>query len=237
MERVNLPSGEHKVEAVRAMFDAIAPRYDLLNRLLTFRLDVSWRRRAVEALALGPGAVVLDLGAGTADLCRDLTSAGYRPIGVDLSLGMLRHARSTAPMLQGDALRLPVPDAAAEGAVSGFALRNFVDLHAFFAELGRVLRPGARVALLDVAEPPNPVLRLGHGLYFGHVVPRIGGLISDPDAYRYLPRSVAYLPSPGEMLRELREAGFGAVTRRLLSGGIAQLITATRAVTTASERA
>jgi demethylmenaquinone methyltransferase/2-methoxy-6-polyprenyl-1,4-benzoquinol methylase len=234
---VALPEGDEKVVAVRAMFDAIAPRYDLLNRLLTFRLDVGWRRRTVEALGLGPGAVVVDLAAGTGDLCRGLAARGYRPIGIDLSLGMLRHARATAPLVQGDALRLPIPNGAVEGAVSGFALRNFADLGVFFDELGRVLRPGGRVALLDVAEPANAFLRAGHGVYFGRVVPWIGGRLSDPAAYRYLPDSLAYLPPPDEMLDRLAKAGFGAISRRLLSGGISQLVTATRLVTTASERA
>lgn len=236
MDRMTLPEGDEKVAAVRTMFDAIAPRYDLLNRLLTFRLDVGWRRRAVRGLRLAPGAVVLDLAAGTGDLCRDLLAGGYQAVGVDLSLGMLRHARTAAPLVQGDALRLPFPDDAAEGAVSGFALRNFADLGAFFDELGRVVRPGGRIALLDVAEPPNPILRAGHRIYFGHVVPKVGGLLSDRAAYRYLPESVAYLPAVDEMLTRLGKAGFGTVTRQLLTGGIAQLITATRVVSTEAER-
>jgi demethylmenaquinone methyltransferase / 2-methoxy-6-polyprenyl-1,4-benzoquinol methylase len=232
----DLPTGEEKVRAVRAMFDAIAPRYDLVNRVMTLRMDVGWRRRTVRSLALGPAATVVDLAAGTGDLSRDLQHAGYRPVAVDLSLGMLRHARTTAPLVQADALRLPLAGATVDGAVSGFALRNFVDLGVVFDELARVVRPGGRIALLDVASPPNPVLRAGHGVYFGHVVPRIGALLSDADAYRYLPRSVAYLPSPEAMLDRLRAAGFGAVERRLLSGGIAQLVTATRRVETAAER-
>jgi len=232
----DLPQGEEKVRAVRAMFDAIAPRYDLVNRIMTFRMDVGWRRRAVRSLDLGPAATVVDLATGTGDLCRDLRSAGYRPVGLDLSLGMLRHARTTAPLVQGDALRLPLGDASVDGAVSGFALRNFVDLGAVFDELARVVRPGGRLALLDVAVPANPVLRAGHAVYFGHVVPRIGAALSDGDAYRYLPRSVAYLPPTEDMLARLRQAGFGAVDRRLLSGGISQLIVATRRVETASEQ-
>ena len=233
-----LPSGDEKVRVVRAMFDTIAPRYDLVNRVMTFRLDVRWRRQALDALGLGPGALVLDVATGTGDLCRDLIARGYGAIGVDLSLGMLRHATTDAPLVQGDALCLPLPAASVEGAVSGFALRNFVDLGSFFDELGRVVRAGGRIALLDVAQPPNPVLRAGHAVYFGHVVPRIGGWLSDPAAYRYLPRSVAYLPEPAVVAGRLRTAGFGAVKRTLLSGGITQLITATRVVTapTSGER-
>jgi demethylmenaquinone methyltransferase/2-methoxy-6-polyprenyl-1,4-benzoquinol methylase len=232
----DLPIGDEKVRAVRSMFDTIAPRYDLVNRIMTFRMDVGWRRRAVGALDLGPAATVMDLACGTGDLCRDLARAGYRPIGVDLSLGMLRHARASAPLVEGDALRLPLADCSLDGAVSGFALRNFVALDPVFSELARVVRPGGRISLLDIAAPTNPVLRAGHGVYFGKVVPRIGGFLSDSDAYRYLPRSVAYLPPSDDLLEALRTVGFGMVTRVLLSGGIAQLVCATRQVTTAAER-
>jgi demethylmenaquinone methyltransferase/2-methoxy-6-polyprenyl-1,4-benzoquinol methylase len=215
---------------VRTMFDTIAPRYDLVNRIMTFGLDRLWRRRAVSELDLVPGAVVVDLACGTGDLCRDLAAASLRPIGVDLSIGMLSHARTAAPLAQGDATALPLPDESVDGAVSGFALRNFVALPPVFAELARVIRPGGRVALLDVATPPNPLMRAGHAVYFGHVVPRIGAVLSDPAAYHYLPRSVAYLPPPDEMLAMLEQAGFGAVRRRALTGGITQLVTATRKV-------
>jgi demethylmenaquinone methyltransferase/2-methoxy-6-polyprenyl-1,4-benzoquinol methylase len=223
-----LPEGEAKVEAVRTMFDAIAPRYDLVNRIMTFRMDVRWRRRTVRALALRPGSTVLDLACGTGDLCRELSSSGLSPIGVDLSFGMLAAARTDAPLVHGDALRLPLPGASVDGVTCGFALRNFESLPPFFEELARVVRPGGRIALLEVAEPPNPVLRWGHGLYFGRVVPLVGGLLSDPAAYRYLPRSVAYLPEPAAMLDQLRTAGFADVDRSLLSVGIAQLISARR---------
>jgi demethylmenaquinone methyltransferase / 2-methoxy-6-polyprenyl-1,4-benzoquinol methylase len=209
-----LPEGEEKVRAVRDMFDAIAPRYDLVNRVMTFRMDVGWRRRTVASLGLAPGSRVVDLAAGTGDLCRELRSRGLRPVGVDLSWGMLAHAATTAPLVQSDALRLPFPDASVDGVTCGFALRNFVDLPAFFAESARVLVPGGRMALLEVAEPANPVLRWGHSVYFGKVVPRIGGLLSDAAAYRYLPRSVAYLPPRPALLAQLRDAGFTAVERR-----------------------
>ena len=223
-----LPQGDEKAVAVRGMFDAIAPRYDLVNRIMTFRLDVRWRRLAVGSLALRRDSCVLDLACGTGDLCRELDAAGLRAVGVDLSFGMLAAARTDAPLLQGDALRLPIRDGSVDGVTCGFALRNLVDLAPFFAELRRVLRPGGRIALLEVAEPANPVLRWGHGIYFGKVVPVIGGLLSDASAYRYLPRSVAYLPDPAEMHDMIAAGGFTAVERRLLSGGISQLLTATR---------
>ena len=233
---VALPEGDEKVRAVRAMFDTIAPRYDLVNRVMTFGLDVHWRRRAVRSLDLGPAATVVDLACGTGDLCRVLAAAGYRPVGVDLSLGMLRHARTSAPLVQADALHLPIGDGAVDGAVSGFALRNFVALAPVLAELARVVRPGGRVALLEVASPTNRVLHAGHAVYFERIVPRIGAALSDGDAYRYLPRSVAYLPDPPGLVAAVRSAGFGAITRTPLTGGVAQLIVATRVVTTAAER-
>ncbi|CAN5656852.1 bifunctional demethylmenaquinone methyltransferase/2-methoxy-6-polyprenyl-1,4-benzoquinol methylase UbiE [soil metagenome] len=223
-----LPEGAAKVAAVRSMFDAIAPRYDLVNRIMTLRLDVGWRRRTVVDLHLPPGSTVLDLACGTGDLCRGLLKVGHRPVGIDLSAGMLAAARTTAPLVQADTLDLPVPDGSVDGVTCGFALRNFADLAACFGELGRVVRPGGRIALLDATTPPNPVLRWGHGIYFGRVVPLIGGLLSDPAAYRYLPRSLAYLPEPAEMLALLAAAGFADARRDLLSGGIAQLLTATR---------
>ena len=223
-----LPQGEEKVRAVRTMFDAIAPRYDLVNRLMTFRLDVRWRRLAVESLAVPRGSLVADLASGTGDLCIELAKAGYRPLSFDLSFGMLTADRSGVARVQADILRLPLAAGVIDGATCGFALRNLVDLGSFFDELARVVRPGGRVALLDVATPPNPVLRWGHKIYFGKVVPRIGALLSDGAAYRYLPQSVAYLPPPAEMLDRLRRAGFHDASRRLLSGGITQLITGTR---------
>ncbi len=223
-----LPQGDDKARAVQEMFDTIAPRYDLVNRIMTFRLDVRWRRLAVASLGLLRGARVLDLAAGTGDLCIELAAQGMQPVSVDFSFGMLHADRSGAPRVQADVLAMPVRSGAADGVTCGFALRNLVDLGPFFDELARVLRPGGRIALLDVATPPNPVLRWGHAVYFGKVVPRIGGLLSDPAAYRYLPKSVEYLPPPDQMLARLEQAEFDAVQRRLLSGGITQLVTATR---------
>lgn len=223
-----LPRGDEKVRSVRAMFDAIAPRYDLVNRIMTFRMDVGWRRRTVQSLGLPRDSAVVDLACGTGDLCDELARAGHRPVGVDLSFGMLAAAHTSAPLVHGDALQLAVADARFDGATCGFALRNFVALEPFLASLARVVRSGGRIALLEVATPRNRILRWGHSMYFGHVVPRIGALLSDGAAYRYLPRSVVYLPEPDALLDMVRAAGFVDVQRRLLSAGIAQLITGTR---------
>ena len=223
-----LPEGEEKVAAVREMFDAIAPRYDRLNRIISFRLDVRWRRRAIRELALDEGSSVLDLASGTGDLCIDLAAAGLRPFSMDLSYGMLAADRSGVPRVQTDILRLPVPDAGVDGVTCGFALRNLLDLDDFFVELARVVRPGGRIALLDVSTPPNPVLRFGNSIYFGKVVPKIGAALSDGAAYAYLPKSVAYLPEPDRLVEMLRSAGFDDATHRQLTGGLTQLMVATR---------
>ena len=224
-----LPTGDEKVAAVRTMFDTIAPRYELVNRLLTFGLDARWRRTARERLGLAPGSTVLDLACGTGDFCRLLRSAGLQVIGVDLSIGMLQAARTDAPLLQADVLHLPMRDGAVDGITCGFALRNLVELPGFFEELGRVVRPGGRIVLLDASRPSNRIARAGHGVYFTKFVPFVGGLLSDRDAYRYLPQSLAYLPPVDAMLSALRSAGFTDVERKELTLGAAQLITATRA--------
>ena len=223
-----LPEGDEKRRAVRSMFDRVAGRYDLVNRVMTFGMDVGWRRRAVRELRLPGRALVLDLACGTGDLCTELERAGYRPVGFDFSHGMLAAATATAPLVEADVLRLPLRDGVAEGVTCGFALRNVVDLRAFFDELARVVRAGGRIALLDASEPENRVMRAGHGMYFRRVVPRIGGLLSDGAAYAYLPRSMAYLPAPRELLRMLGDAGFPDAERLPLSGGIAQLLAGTR---------
>lgn len=224
----SLPQGEEKVVAVRSMFDTIAPRYDLVNRLMTFRMDVGWRQRAVSALGLVPGSVVADLACGTGDFCFELERKGLVPIGFDLSYGMLANAPRNFPRAQADVLRLPLAGESIDGVTCGFALRNLLELDGFFAELARVVRPGGRIALLDVAQPPNPLLRFGHGVYFGKVVPLVGGLLSDKAAYAYLPKSVAYLPEPEAMVALLARNGFSDAKRTLYSVGISQLFTGTR---------
>jgi demethylmenaquinone methyltransferase/2-methoxy-6-polyprenyl-1,4-benzoquinol methylase len=210
------------------MFDTIAPRYDLVNRLMTMRLDVRWRKRTIADLALAPGAKVLDLAAGTGDFCVELAKIGHHPIGIDLSYGMLASARCDDPLVQGDLLALPIADGSVDAAVCGFALRNLVELEPFFAELYRVVKPGGRIGLLDVSKPSNPILRAGHQFYFNKVVPKVGALLSDAKAYAYLPRSVSYLPEPPELVALVTAAGLTDVVHSQLTTGITQLITATR---------
>lgn len=224
-----LPTGAEKAHAVRSMFDKIAPRYDLLNRIMTFGMDVRWRRRAVAALGLGNGSLVLDVAAGTGDFCRELESRGCRAVGFDLSLGMLSQARTDAPLVQADALMLPLRAGAADGVTCGFALRNVTDVMALFDEFARTLRGGGRVAILEVARPESKFVRAGHHLYFDRVVPLIGGLLSDRDAYRYLPKSTAYLPPTPRLLEMLQRAGFMHATAVHLGAGAVQLITGIRA--------
>jgi demethylmenaquinone methyltransferase/2-methoxy-6-polyprenyl-1,4-benzoquinol methylase len=223
-----LPIGERKARAVEEMFDRIAPRYELVNRVMTLGLDAGWRRRAVRELHLNPGERVVDLGCGTGDLCRVLGRAGLRAVGVDMAAGMLARAHTSAPLVRADALQLPLGEASVDGAISGFALRNVVDIGACFAEAARVIRPGGRAVFLEVSEPPSPLVRRAHALYFRRIVPMIGGLLSDRRAYRYLPASTAYLPSPDELLRLLSEAGFSRPRRVQLGMGAAQLLIGTR---------
>lgn len=223
-----LPTGDAKAEAVRAMFDAIAPRYDLVNRLMTFGLDVVWRKQTMKTLDLKPRSLVADLACGTGDFCREIRQSGHTPLGFDLAFGMLASARTDAQLVHADALRLPVTDASVDAVTCGYALRNFVDLPTFFGELARITKPGGRIALLDVGAPKSKIVAAGYNVYFGKVVPKIGGLLSNADAYSYLPRSVAYLPPPDEMVAALEATGFSNVEHRELTGGLSQLLSATR---------
>jgi len=216
------------------MFDTIAPRYDLVNRVMTFGLDQRWRRSTVTALALAEGALVLDLACGTGDLSRAAQRLGYRVVGADLSAGMLAANGAATPLVEADGSRLPFAGAAFDGLVCGYALRNFTDLAATLAECARVLRPGGRLAALEVDAPTSPLWRAGFDLWFTKAVPLLGGVFSDREAYRYLPESVAYLPPTPVLRRMLLEAGFSGVGIRPLAGGLSQLVVATRAGAPAS---
>lgn len=214
------------------MFDRIALRYDRMNRLMTLGLDRSWRRRAVAALGLRPGERVLDLACGTGDLADEVRRAGALAIGIDVSAGMLRVAsrRSVAPgaLVRGDALGLPFGGGSFDAVVSGFALRNFADAATALGECGRVLRPGGRLALLEVDTPSHLLLRAGHRLWFRGLIPALGRFLAEGDAYSYLPASVVYLPDERGLRTLLEAAGFEAARKTTFLGGAAQLVVARR---------
>ena len=212
------------------MFDAIAKRYELVNKLMTFGLDARWRRRAVADLRLPAQSLVLDVAAGTGDFTRELTRQGQRAVATDLSYGMLDVGRSMPARVQADASSLPFRSASFDGITCGYALRNFSELERTFDEMARVTRVGGRLSLLEVAEPSGGPWRLGFRVWFHHVVPFIGSLVSDRAAYHYLPRSTAYLPAADEIVRMLSRSGFTAVNHRRVMGGLSQQFVATRSL-------
>ena len=226
----SLPQGDEKRRAVDDMFDRVAPRYDRMNRVISLGLDRRWRRRTVASLGLPTGARVLDLACGTGDLSRDLADAGYVPVGLDRSDGMLAAARTRAPLVRGDGETLPFPDGSLDGVVCGFALRNFVGLATVLGECARVLRAGGALAALDAAVPEHMLLRAGNAVWFRGAVPLLGRLLAhNADAYRYLPRSTAYLPAPAVLLGMVRDAGFASAVRVTMTGGSVQLLTGVKA--------
>ena len=232
MSITHLPTGDEKFQAVQTMFDQIAPRYDLMNRLMTLGLDQSWRRNGLRAIGVNADDRVFDIACGTGDLVEMAKATGAEVYGVDFAHGMLRSARRRgidAALIQGDAGRLPLPDGAATVVTCGFALRNFVDMGSAIREMGRILSPGGRLLVLEVHEPGNRLLRLGHGFYFQRVVPLLGALLSDRDAYAYLPKSVAYLPADDAFFKLFRDAGFENIRRKPLLFGAAQMITGSKA--------
>ena len=224
-----LPEGSAKHDAVEGMFDRLAPRYDRMNRIISLGLDRRWRHHTVAALDAAAGARVLDLACGTGDLCRDLSARGFRPVGVDFSAGMLAAAHVDSPLVRGDGAALPISPGSFDGLTCGFALRNFVDLDAVFAECARVLRPGGRFAAVDATVPTNPLLRAGNAIWFRGAVPLLGRVVGhDAEAYRYLPKSTAYLPPAVELVARLERAGFDDVRHTTFTGGSVLLLTGTR---------
>jgi len=166
--------------------------------------------------------------AGTGDFTRELTRQGQRPVATDLSYGMLHAGRRMDDRVQADAAHLPFATASFDGLTCGYALRNFTDLAATFGEMARVVRPGGRLSLLEVAEPTGGLWRAGFRLWFRRIVPFIGSLVSDRAAYHYLPRSTAYLPPAPDIVAMLNRAGFSAVNHRRVMGGLSQQFIATR---------
>jgi demethylmenaquinone methyltransferase/2-methoxy-6-polyprenyl-1,4-benzoquinol methylase len=213
------------------MFDQIAPGYDRMNRILTGRMDQRWRKRLIQRLAVSDDDRLLDLACGTGDFAAMALLRTPDVIGVDFARVMLERAQQRLPglpLVQADALRLPLADESITVAVSGFALRNFVAIPPALAELARVMKPGGRLGLLEVDRPANPVVRWGHAFYFGRVVPLVGGLLSDSHAYRYLPESAAYLPPQKELVAMLQATGFHHIRKESPMLGAIQAVTAER---------
>ncbi|MAG30126.1 MAG: ubiquinone biosynthesis methyltransferase UbiE [Deltaproteobacteria bacterium] len=227
----NLPTGDEKRTRVRDMFDRIAPRYDALNRVISVGLDQRWRRRALDKIEVGEGDLVVDLACGTGDFCELVAARGASVVGVDFAFQMLRQGRNRGlefASVQADGEWLPIRSASVDVVTCGFALRNFVSLEAVLGEVARIVKPGGRIALIDVDRPVWAPLRAAHSLYFDRVVPMIGGIVSDRSAYRYLPQSTAYLPAPGKLRDMLSGVGFLEVDREILLLGAAQILTGVR---------
>jgi len=227
-------AGQKTTEAharrVREMFANIAPRYDLLNHLLSANIDKRWRRRVVAELKklLPEDAKVLDVGCGTGDLSIQLVEKSAAEVtGIDFCGPMLKLAKTKAPQLQfieGDALRLPFAEASFDGLTIGFALRNLADVDRGLRELLRVLKPDGHVAILEFSHPVNPVFASFVRLYNGRLLPWIGGIVSGSrGAYQYLPDSISRFPNQETLAAMMRAAGFVDVRFENLSGGVAAL--------------
>lgn len=226
-------AAERAPDEIARMFDQIAGRYDLLNRLLSGGRDRVWRARAVESLRLRGGETVLDLCTGTADLLLALApprGPAARAVGVDFSAEMLRLGRAKlrrAPahgaidLLRGDAEHIPLGDRSVDGVTIGFGIRNVRDRAAALAEARRVLRPGGRLAILEFGEPRAALLRAAYGWYFRRLLPLVGRLVSrHPGAYAYLPASVRAFPAPDAFCALVEQAGFSGVRCERLTLGI-----------------
>ena len=220
------------------MFDAIAPRYDLLNHVLSAGMDRRWRDRAIEALSLPPGARVVDLCTGTADLAIAATHlvAPVSVVGIDFSREMLklalsklreRQLASAVQLIRGDATRIPLADASCDAATIGFGIRNVAQPDRALAELARVLRRGGRLAILEFGQPRIPGIRTLYTWYFRYLLPLIGRTVSKHrSAYSYLPASVGHFPPPAEFAQMIIAAGFSQVRPVPLTFGIVYLYVA-----------
>jgi len=229
-------SGPAREEQVRTIFSEIAPRYDLLNHLLSLNVDRAWRRRAVDELAWegNPGGLYLDLCAGTGDLAVELAGRrGFRGrvVTADFARPMLvegeeKGEAAPAPIhpVCGDALSLPFGEGVFHGAAVSFGVRNLASLEEGFRELYRVVRPGGRVVILEFTLPPNPLVRRAYLFYFDRILPLVGRVVSGhPWAYRYLPESVREFPSPRGVAERMERVGFRGVRWSLLTLGIAAI--------------
>lgn len=231
---------DKSAERIARMFDAIAPRYDFLNHLLSAGIDRRWRSKAIASLELTGREVLLDVCAGTADMALEAhaTRGAARVVGVDFSAAMLSHglrkvetagAGRHVSLLRGDAMALPVRTAAADAATVAFGIRNVERAGVALAEIARALKTGGRLAILEFGVPTWPGVRTLYLWYFRHVLPRVGRVVSrHSGAYSYLPASVGVFPPPDEFVAELQLNGFERVRARPLTGGIAYLYTGVR---------
>jgi demethylmenaquinone methyltransferase / 2-methoxy-6-polyprenyl-1,4-benzoquinol methylase len=225
-ELMSVETGQLAPDAVRRMFDRIAPVYDAMNRTMTAGFDRRWRRLTAEAV-VRPGDRVLDACCGTGDLAIAARKEGGDVTGLDFSEPMLERARRKAPKVDwvlGDLLALPFPDGTFDAATVGFGVRNVEDLERALTELRRVLRPEGRLGILEITRPRGP-LAFFYRVWFDGVVPLIGKLLPGGSAYTYLPASVRRFPGPEELAGMMRSAGFADVRYRLLAGGIVALHT------------
>jgi demethylmenaquinone methyltransferase/2-methoxy-6-polyprenyl-1,4-benzoquinol methylase len=227
-------SGTLPETQVRAMFDRIARVYDRMNSVMTAGMHHRWRRRAADLARVGPGSRALDVATGTGDLAIELSARGAQVVGLDFSERMLELARVKAQRIpspahpaasglefvQGNALELAYPDASFDAVTVGFGARNFADLDRGLRELARVTRPGGRVVILEITTPQKPPLSWFFRFWFDRVVPALGRVAGDPDAYTYLPSSVRRFPSPRELAERLVAAGLEDVRWVLTAGGI-----------------
>ncbi len=214
---------------MRAMFDRISRFYDLMNSVMTAGLHHAWRERAADLADVGPGDGALDVATGTGDLAIELArrvAPGGQVVGSDFSEDMLARARAKAPQLSWDsanALSLPYADDSFDAATVGFGARNFSDLRQGLSEMTRVVRPGGRVVVLEITTPTRPPLSTFFAIWFDRVVPALGRLAADPDAYTYLPSSVKRFPGPERLAAEMSAAGLTDIRWILTAGGIIAL--------------
>ena len=218
-----MSSGRLAEPQVEAMFDRIASVYDLMNSVMTAGMHQRWRERAVELARVGPGSRALDVATGTGDLAIALREQGAGVVGVDFAEKMLEIARKKAPAIEfrvGNALALDFADDEFDAATVGFGARNFEDLDRGLAEMARVVKPGGRVVVLEITTPQRPPLSWFFKAWFDQVVPLIGRLAGDPDAYAYLPSSVKRFPGPPDLAARMAVAGMTDVRWILTAGGI-----------------